>query len=91
MIAKVVYKLKLDDKTEQMVSLPVGSKVLSVHEQLGITCIWYLCDPSNKLQMRWVYIFMTGQDLPKNIDELNFIGTIITADNFVLHIFEKLP
>lgn len=90
-MSKVIWKQQLKEETEQTIPIPKFAQILSVKEQLGVLCIWYLRDIDDEPGKRTIYIFTTGQTLPEYINELSFIGTSISEDNIVLHIFQRLP
>ena len=83
-----IYKQQLKEQNYQRVMLPEGSQIISVHDQLGVTCIWFICNPDNKLVERPIHIYITGQLVSDNISVLKFIGTTLSDDNIVLHVFE---
>jgi len=85
----IIYKHQLKEKTKQEILIPKQARIISVKDQLGVTCLWYTCSTGVENVSRIIYIFMTGQAFDEDINKLSFIGTVITADNFVLHIFEE--
>ncbi len=85
---KVTYKLQLKNfDTYNKVLLPFGSQIISADDQNSILCIWYVCNPENKLEERTIYIYCTGQELPENIASLRFINTVLKPP-FVFHVYE---
>lgn len=85
---KIIYKLQLNDfNTWNKILLPFGAQIISADNKNSIICIWYICNPENKLEERIVHVFMTGQELPENIASLKFINTVL-INQYVFHLFE---
>lgn len=78
--------LKIADK--QTVQLPVGATILSLQQQAGDVCIWFLCD-KNAHKKEYNFLvkgtshFIDRSDLKKTP---NFVGTVV-QNFFVWHIF----
>jgi hypothetical protein len=84
-----IYKFTLNLTGEQDIQMPSGAKILSTHEQFGDITLWCLCDPKNMPEYRKIFIYATGEPLPKDIQTKSFIGTVLTdAGNFVWHLYE---
>jgi len=72
-----------------IVSMPRGSKVLSVHNQTGTVCIWAEVDMEAGKVRREFEIVGTGETIyPAAEFTREFIGTVI-CDPFVWHVFER--
>lgn len=75
------------------IEMPMGSKLLSVHVQQDIMCLWALVDPSiQETEDREFIIYGTGHPIEDISDkELEFVGTVQFPDvELVLHVFEKI-
>ena len=80
----VIWKYKLELVIEQMVEMPIDSKVLSANMQGDTLCIWVLVNENNKKTLHPVWIYGTGQ----LIDEPSgrFIDTVQDGQ-YVWHVF----
>ena len=80
----VIWKYKIELVIEQMVEMPIDSKVLSANMQGDTLCIWVLVNENNKKTLRPVWIYETGQ----LIDEPSgrFIDTVQDGQH-VWHVF----
>ncbi|MBM6759465.1 DUF7352 domain-containing protein [Bacteroides mediterraneensis] len=80
------YLLQIDDL--QNLSLPVGSKILSVQAQREMPCLWALVDDSEE-KYSDVKVSMYGTGHPISDNELRnkaFAGTV-QIGGLVLHVF----
>lgn len=87
---KTIWKFKIEPQTE--IKMPVGARILSIHEQNNEAYIWATVDKDAQLESRVFYFFTTGGDLP-NMPEpegrLDFIGTVhLFNGSYVCHVFE---
>ncbi len=70
------------------ITVPAGAKIISVafqYDDSNKVSIWFICDPSAKLEKRHIYQAWTGWGFPKG--EVGFINTL-QRDGLVAHIFE---
>lgn len=68
--------------------MPVGAKVLFVHEQNGNPCMWALVDPEAPTEIRAFRMVGTGH-LVDDITDESYCGTaLLLQGSFVIHIFE---
>lgn len=81
-----IWKFPLKVTDTQIVSVPIGGKVLSVDTQGGVICLWIMVDPSAEKENRKFAIIGTGNPMTV-VDHQKFIGTVQTPP-FVWHIFE---
>lgn len=80
------YPLKIVDM--QVVSFPMGAKILSVKEQSNIPVLYALVDIDADSEDRVIAMFGTGEDCgyPSTDD---FIGTVMLMNGtLVLHVFK---
>ena len=79
------YVIPSDEKFE--VSMPRGSRVLTVQQQRQNYCMWFLCDPKNLREIRKFSLYHTGVPIAEDIGE--YIGTFQVHNGAtVLHLFE---
>ncbi len=83
------YRLKLEDA--QVISLPIGAKVLTVQTQDGVPNMWCQVPIDADSDQRQFAIFGTGHAIPDNTDttEYRYIGTF-QQPPFVWHLFEVI-
>ena len=90
---RTIWKFPLTASTVQVVKMPKGAKILSVHLQRGTPCIWALVDwelgePEAAHVDRLVYLYGTG-DLFELPEVAEFVGTFMTEDGrYVFHVFD---
>lgn len=82
----VIWKKVLPITDVSALDLPMGAKILSVANQRGDVCLWYLCDPHQPVERRIIRIIGTGNRI-SDADTLTFIGTVV-VEPFVWHVFE---
>jgi len=90
---KTIWKFpfEIGDRSGPLIlSMPIGSQILSVQMQNDVPTIWAIVDELKDKENRLFMIFGTGQPFGAPGDMCEFyVGTIQTADGgFVWHIFE---
>lgn len=76
---------RVGDVQVATITMPVGARVLHVHEQAGFPTLWAQCDPDAPTEHRRFAVIPTGFDeVP---DGAVFIGTAHVVGN-VWHVFE---
>lgn len=86
-----VWKFKLTLNRDGLsLTLPEGSKILSVHEQRGDICLWVQVDTEVKIHQRRSFeVYGTGHLIPEG--DRTFLGSVfMDGGAFVFHVFEKL-
>jgi hypothetical protein len=84
---KTIWKMQLENSTEQGILVPLGATPLSVQNQYGVPHLWMLVDPSAPKSMVTVQFYTTGGAIPE--DGLGeFVGTV-QNNGFVGHVFWK--
>jgi hypothetical protein len=84
---KVIYKYLLPAPLTT-IALPLGARLLHVHEQYGEVCLWAEVDSNvEKLEERTFVWIGTGNGFPENG---TYLGTA-HARHFVWHIYEVQP
>lgn len=89
---KKIYKYDLDVTDIQVISLPLGSEILTVQTQFDIPRLWALVDPNElDTEERTIEIFGTGQDVHYDMGiDRKYISTFqMHAGNLVFHAFER--
>lgn len=92
-MAKVIWKLTLELSEGYSYTLPEGAKILCVHEQFNDPQIWFLCETTNKVEIRKFATFGTGHEIHENVfnNLKEYIGTFQTdGGNYVFHVWELL-
>jgi hypothetical protein len=91
-----VYKYPLEIG-RQKISLPIGARILSVHDQEGVVTMWAFVDPQETgVQNRVFMVVGTGWDLASPFSltylgtSLTYLGTSHSPDGMVLHVFEEI-
>jgi hypothetical protein len=85
-----IWKYELSVTGLQEISIPVGSRFLSVDRQDGRICLWVMVDPKNVNEKRLIEIIGTGNPVPWRVGmSRRHIGTVI-MDSFVWHVFERI-
>lgn len=79
------YELPLGPKSEFVIEMPKGAKVLCVQAQDGEIFLWVKLDPDHCTELRKFTIYGTGNDVPSGGV---YIGTV-QIDPFVWHVFEE--
>lgn len=87
---KTVWKYQITSNDYIEISLPIGAKVLSVHEQRGEVFIWILVNQEeNVYETRKFRLAGTGHSISD--ENIKFIGTFqLYSGSFVGHLFEIL-
>ena len=83
-----IFKIPVGlDEVLHVVSLPRGSKILSVHDQRGCHCVWaHVPDPSATLDQYHFEWIGTGHLAPETYEQ--FIGTALVMEGaLVFHLF----
>ena len=90
-MTKSICKYPLETKGRQVVSLPIGSEILSVQEQDRQLFLWALVDPNEQLEERHIKIFTTGDVLDNDFGVPNkYIATVqLKFEGLVIHVFEN--
>ena len=82
---KTIWKYTLNPATS--IEMPIGSQLLSVHEQKSEICLWALVDPERDMEVRHFRVFGTGHKIP---DKQAFIGSgLLNNGSLVFHVFES--
>lgn len=82
---RTIFKQKLDICDFQTIELPQDFRILHIHKQNGVPCIWYECThdmPTVKLD---IYCFGTGYRMD-NLPPIDYIGTV-QIDGYVWHYY----
>lgn len=85
-----IYKYPLNAITEQNITMPAKSEILTVQVQGDTLCLWALVNPDAELKERTIEIYGTGH-LLIDADSLQYISTfMLESDTLVFHVFERL-
>ena len=84
---KAVWKYLLTTTGYQELELPANAKLLTVHAQDEMPCLWVLVDPDERKVTQGIWIVGTGE--LANI-EGDYVGTFhLVAGAFVFHVFAE--
>jgi len=84
MTNRTIWKFPLAIAGAQTVCMPAGAKILSVHMQDGVPCVWAIVDPDAPQRAVTFRMFGTGHGLPAA--GMAFVGTVPDRA-FVWHVF----
>ena len=88
---KTVYKYPLQVVDRLVVTLPAGSRILTIQAQDDVPCIWAVVNQdTDKLELRDFRIIGTGHPFP---DEWPiYVGTFqLMGGRLVFHVFTREP
>lgn len=83
-----IWKKELGIAAEQKILMPEGSKIIHVHEQNGMGCIWFQFDPKNQgkgIFRSFITVGTGWAEKPGN----DYVGTYHLPNGLVFHVFEK--
>lgn len=93
MSPSIIFKYRLlPTRGKQTIEMAEPHRVLSLGVQAGHIMMWAICrDPQYAPSMarthpRDFWLFYTGESLPEDLPDLDFIGTA-TVDGLVYHVF----
>lgn len=88
---KSVWKFKLDPSQNNIVEMPLGTKILSIKCQREDIVIYGLVSLNE--ESKEVYsleIFGTGEPIPSYINSYEFLDTVnMNNDELIFHVFYK--
>lgn len=91
---KTVWKFQIAARAGMHeVKMPEGAKVLSAlkqYEDVSIISIWALVDPEAQICSRIIYVAETGARIVMDGWNYRFIATIKIAEDYILHLFERI-
>lgn len=83
---KTIWKTVLDLSEEQRITVPAGAEFLTVQEERGQVCVWFLCDPAQPSEERTILMREIGETVP----DVGYIASAqIARDSLVFHFFER--
>jgi len=87
---KAIFKYPLEIKDEQQIEMYAHAFILSVKEQNNEIVLYAkISHEEEKKEMRTIYIFGTGHDIPNTLNAY-FLDTVMTnGGRLVWHIFVK--
>jgi len=87
---KLIWKYTLESRPgQQIVDLPVGSKILHFSEQNMALCIWIECEEKPEMsdvEKRCLVLAWTGKPMRS---DMKYIGTTL-GGSLVWHLYEAL-
>lgn len=92
---KTVFKYPLRSQGINIVQMPFGAKVLCVHDQAGVVCLWahvdivdaatFQVNDAAVVQNREFFVMGTGWPMP--LGEFEYVGTAFVG-RLVWHVWE---
>ena len=83
---KSIWKFPLELREEQVVEMPLDSKILSVADQGGQIVIWAEVYTEHRTEQVFFHIFGTGAVIPPSRCQRHYIGTV-QLNRLVWHIY----
>lgn len=81
---KTIYKYQISPPGVE-ISMPIGAKVVAVHEQADGVYMWAEIDNSNAYETRRFTVYATGQMIEDNTE---YVGTFFMQNGLVFHVYE---
>jgi hypothetical protein len=73
---------------KQEIYMPGGAEILTVQMQNDAPQIWAIVDDESHLQQRTILIVGTGQEMPKDINITDYLGTFqMEHGRLIFHVF----
>lgn len=90
MMAKSIWKFNLKADNKQVIEMPLGTVIMSVIDQDDVIVVYGLVNTEEtRKQYNEFLICGTGHDLPRDIGDYNFVGTVPKYNStLIAHIFE---
>ena len=89
-MSRVIWKFGFDIRSDVVIEMPLGAKVISVQVQHGIPYIWAIVDPTAKVVGRNFKIYGTGHTMKDNLDLFEYIGTFqMAGGDYIWHMYMK--
>lgn len=88
---KSVWKWQLEVKDEQVIEVPVGTRLLTVSMQHGVPAVWGLVplgEPQARMVSLRVRIAGTGHPMPEEVCPGDYVGTFSPEMGLVFHVFQ---
>ena len=86
---KKIYKYIIHEGECIPISLPENSVFLRVDQQNQQIVLWFIIDEINNLHTRSFSTFQTGKQLPFDILDQKFLGSVqLYNGSYVSHVFE---
>lgn len=82
-----IFKYPLKTKRQQVITLPIGAKILSIQNQKDIATMWALVDTEAPVEDITIETYGTGEQLPDYISMVDYMGSRV-SDQFVWHYFK---
>ena len=81
---RAIWRKEIKTTGRQVVSLPVGAKILNVQVLEDSWGLWYLCNTKAPFEDRYIAVYTAGQEVGNG----TYIGTIQDGP-LVFHVFEE--
>jgi len=89
---QTIWKWTLEATDHQTISVPKGTRWLTVQTQYDDPQLWGLCDPDEtEREERHIFIHGTGRPISQSFSIKEYIGTFqLNNGTMVFHVFEKV-
>jgi hypothetical protein len=86
---KTIWKYPLTVTDYQTIEIPINAKLLCVHTQFDIPCLWAEVDSDNRKIKEVIRMFETGQSIDDDVlKDCTYLGTfLIKEDQLVFHVY----
>jgi hypothetical protein len=89
-----IYKYPLNIDKEQVLKMPMGARILTVHTQSAGVYLWAMVDARHPMEDRYFSVVVTGEEIEDaSMKDAVYLGTFHFIDSkfnpvFVGHVFE---
>ena len=89
MSRQTIWKYNIPLKDEPLIVMQQNAKILAVHTQRDVPCLWALVDAESSTEVRRFRLRGTGHDA-NGINADKYVGTFLLYENelLVFHLFE---
>lgn len=87
-----IYKYQFLSTGKQTLTMPLGSKIVSIQMQHHYITVWAIVDRDQPDESRYFWILDTGEQIfePSGETKLYYLATV-QAGQMVWHVFEEAP
>ena len=82
---KTIYKYQLKDRVSE-IEIPIDFNILAIQNQDNCIFLWAVVDTDYPKEKRTFYLLGTGQELPDNFDDLEYLDTV-QQNEYVWHVY----
>lgn len=82
-----IFKYPLEVESRQILTMPIGARVLSIDEQNECPVLFALVDSEAEFEQRIFRVVSTGEEF--NAEGSTFVATVILKGWYSAHVFEQ--